>query len=96
MERNNLTAAEAVVDSLIEEGVEVVFGMTGDTVLPLLDAMYKRKDEIRYVTARVETGATAMAAPPAAWVAESGDSSEADAADTPALWSSNSVKTVFV
>ena len=61
MAENNLTAAEAVVDALIEEGVEVVFGMTGDTVLPLLDAMYHRKDEIRYVTARVETGATAMA-----------------------------------
>ena len=61
MAKNNLTAAEAVVDALIEEGVEVVFGMTGDTVLPLLDAMYHRKDEIRYVTARVETGATAMA-----------------------------------
>lgn len=61
MSGNMLTAAEAVVDALIEEGVEVVFGMTGDTVLPLLDAMYHRKKEIRYVTARVETGATAMA-----------------------------------
>ena len=59
--KNNPTAAEAVVDALIDEGVEVVFGMTGDTVLPLLDAMYHRRDEIRYVTARVETGATAMA-----------------------------------
>tara|TARA_B100000686_G_scaffold224280_1_gene231428 strand:+ start:1404 stop:3113 length:1710 start_codon:yes stop_codon:yes gene_type:complete len=61
MKKNNLTAAEAVIDALIDEGVEVVFGMTGDTVLPLLDAMYHRKDEIKYVTARVETGATAMA-----------------------------------
>lgn len=59
--KNNPTAAEAVVDALIEEGIEVVFGMTGDTVLPLLDAMYHRQDEIRYVTARFETGATAMA-----------------------------------
>jgi acetolactate synthase I/II/III large subunit len=59
--KNNMTAAEAVVDALIEEGIEVVFGMTGDTVLPLLDAMYHRQDEIRYVTARVETGATSMA-----------------------------------
>jgi acetolactate synthase I/II/III large subunit len=58
---NSMTAAEAVVDALIAEGIEVVFGMTGDTVLPLLDAMYHRQDEIRYVTARVETGATSMA-----------------------------------
>ena len=59
--KNAMTAAEAVVDALIEEGIEVVFGMTGDTVLPLLDAMYRRKEEIRYITARFETGATAMA-----------------------------------
>ena len=56
-----MTAAEAVVDALIEEGVEYVFGITGDTVLPLLDAMYHRQDEIHYVTARFETGATSMA-----------------------------------
>ncbi len=58
---NSLTAAEAIVDALIEEGIDTVFGMTGDTVLPILDALYHRKDEIRYVTARFETGATAMA-----------------------------------
>ena len=59
--KNSMTAAEAVVDALIEEGIEYVFGITGDTVLPLLDAMYHRQDEIRYVTARFETGATSMA-----------------------------------
>lgn len=59
--KNSITAAEAVVDALIEEGIEYVFGITGDTLLPLLDAMYHRQDEIRYVTARFETGATSMA-----------------------------------
>ena len=55
------SAAEAIVDALIEEGIEQVFGVTGDTVLPILDAIYHRQDRIKYITARFETGATAMA-----------------------------------
>lgn len=55
------TAAEAIVQHLIDEGVRFVFGITGDTVLPILDAMYDRKDEIRYITCRLETAATSMA-----------------------------------
>ena len=58
---NSPNAAEAIVDALIEEGIEYVFGMTGDTVLPILDAIYHRRDRIKYITARFETGATAMA-----------------------------------
>ncbi len=58
---NAPSAAEAIVDALIEEGVTHVFGVTGDTVLPILDAIYHRQDRIKYITARFETGATAMA-----------------------------------
>jgi thiamine pyrophosphate-dependent acetolactate synthase large subunit-like protein len=36
--KHSMTSAEAVVDALVEEGIEYVFGITGDTVLPLLDA----------------------------------------------------------
>ncbi|MBL0923761.1 MAG: thiamine pyrophosphate-binding protein, partial [Sphingomonadaceae bacterium] len=56
-----MNAAQAIVNSLIEQGIKVVFGMTGDTILPLLDALDQRKDEIRYVTTRFETGTTSMA-----------------------------------
>ncbi len=58
---NAETAAEAIVDALVDEGIEYVFGVTGDTVLPILDAIYHRENEIKYITARFETGATAMA-----------------------------------
>ena len=54
-------AAEAIVQHLIDEGVKHVFGITGDTVLPILDAMYGREDEIRYITCRLEHAATGMA-----------------------------------
>ncbi len=55
------TAAQYLVQHLIDEGIKFVTGITGDTVLPILDAMYDRQDEIRYVTCRMEHGATAMA-----------------------------------
>lgn len=53
-------AADLIVDHLVAEGVKCVFGITGDTVLPLLDAMYGRKD-IRYITCRLELACTSMA-----------------------------------
>jgi acetolactate synthase-1/2/3 large subunit len=55
------TAAEAIVQHLIDEGVKYVFGITGDTVLPILDAIYDRPNEIRYIANRLEHGATGMA-----------------------------------
>ncbi|MBI2317975.1 MAG: hypothetical protein HYU75_13525, partial [Betaproteobacteria bacterium] len=42
-------ASDAVVDALVEEGVQFVFGMTGDTILPIIDAIYRRQDKIRYI-----------------------------------------------
>lgn len=58
---NQQSAAEAVIDALAREGVKAVFGMTGDTVLPLLDVLYRRSDEIRYVTTKFEMSTAAMA-----------------------------------
>jgi acetolactate synthase-1/2/3 large subunit len=58
---NRQSAAEAIIDALVEEGVKAVFGMTGDTVLPLLDALYGRSAQIRYVTTKFEMSTAAMA-----------------------------------
>jgi acetolactate synthase-1/2/3 large subunit len=58
---NQQSAAEAIIDALIREGVKAVFGMTGDTVLPLLDALYGRSAQIRYVTTKFEMSTAAMA-----------------------------------
>ena len=35
---SHVTVAEEIVQHLIDEGVKCVFGLTGDTVLPILDA----------------------------------------------------------
>lgn len=51
-----MTGAQAIVRSLQEEGVEVVFGYPGGVVLPLFDALYEAEG-IRVILTRHEQGA---------------------------------------
>ncbi len=55
-----LTGAEAVVEMLKAHGVGVVFGLCGDTSLPLYDAL-ARLDSIKHVLTRDERHAAYMA-----------------------------------
>ena len=55
-----LTGAEAVVEMLKAHGVEVVFGLCGDTSLPLYDAM-ARLGSLKHVLTRDERHAAYMA-----------------------------------
>ena len=59
VEMATLTGAEAVVEMLKAHGVEVVFGLCGDTSLPLYDVFYSSK--IRHVLTRDERHAAYMA-----------------------------------
>lgn len=52
-----MSGAQALVRSLVAEGVEVVFGYPGGVVLPIFDALYEA-DEINTVLTRHEQGAT--------------------------------------
>ena len=54
-----MTGAEAVVEMLKAHGVEVVFGLCGDTSLPLYDAL--RGSSLRHVLTRDERHAAYMA-----------------------------------
>jgi len=51
-----LSGAEALLESLKNEGVEIMFGYPGGVVLPLYDVLYSRKD-IRHILVRHEQGA---------------------------------------
>lgn len=53
--------ADLLVDVLIEAGVEVIFGVPGDTGVVLYDALYDRTDRIQHILARDERHAGAMA-----------------------------------
>ncbi len=54
------TVAEYVVEQLVAWGVQRVYGVVGDTLLPLLDAL-DRRGHPRFVPARHETAAGLMA-----------------------------------
>ncbi|MFP7569987.1 thiamine pyrophosphate-binding protein [Marivita sp. S2033] len=54
-------AADHLVDQLQAQGTDAVFGVPGESYLPVLDAFYGREQSIRFVTCRQEGGA-AMAA----------------------------------
>ena len=58
---NTRRAADHLVDLLVSQGSTHVFGVPGESYLPVLDALYEREDEISFITCRQEGGA-AMAA----------------------------------
>jgi acetolactate synthase-1/2/3 large subunit len=56
-----MSGARALVHMLLQQGVEVVFGVPGDTSLPFYEALYDERSSIRHVLARDERSATFMA-----------------------------------
>ncbi|WP_261834651.1 acetolactate synthase 3 large subunit [Vibrio ishigakensis] len=56
-----LSGAEMVVQSLIEEQVEQIFGYPGGSVLDIYDALHAKSDQIKHVLVRHEQAATHMA-----------------------------------
>ena len=53
---NEITGAEIVLKSLVEQGVEVVFGYPGGAVLPIYDTLFKQ-NSIKHILVRQEGGA---------------------------------------
>ncbi|OEF87487.1 acetolactate synthase 3 large subunit [Vibrio breoganii] len=58
---NMLSGAEMIVQSLIEEEVEQIFGYPGGSVLDIYDALHAKTDKIKHVLVRHEQAATHMA-----------------------------------
>src|SRR3954468_6961324 len=55
------TAADILIETLVEWSVEVVFGLPGDGVNGIMEALRKRQDKIRFVQVRHEEAAAFMA-----------------------------------
>ena len=55
------TTADLLVEKLVEWDVSVVFGLPGDKIAQILDALRRRQDKIRFVLVRHEEGAAFMA-----------------------------------
>lgn len=56
-----LSGAEIVMECLLREGVNVVFGYPGGAILPVYDALHKYRNQIHHVLVRHEQGASHMA-----------------------------------
>src|SRR5258708_40017686 len=55
------TASDVLVDVLHDWGVEVVFGLPGDGIDGVVEALREARDRIRFVNVRHEEGAAFMA-----------------------------------
>ena len=55
------TAADVLVETLQAWGVEVVFGLPGDGINGIMEALRRKQDEIRFVQVRHEEAAALMA-----------------------------------
>jgi acetolactate synthase I/II/III large subunit len=53
----SLSGAEAVMESLLNEGVELMFGYPGGAIMPVYDALYSYSDRLKHVLVRHEQGA---------------------------------------
>jgi acetolactate synthase-1/2/3 large subunit len=54
-------AGHALVEALIEQGVDTCFGVPGESYLAVLDGLYEHRDRIRFIACRHENGASNMA-----------------------------------
>ena len=52
-----ISGAEAVILSLLCEGVETVFGYPGGAIMPIYDALFQYQEELRHILVRHEQGA---------------------------------------
>lgn len=52
-----ITGSKAIVFSLLQEEVDLIFGYPGGAIMPTYDALYDAKDRLRHVLIRHEQGA---------------------------------------
>src|SRR5438445_675299 len=56
-----MTAAEVLIDRLIDWGMEVIFGLPGDGINGIMEALRTRQEKIRFIQVRHEESAAFMA-----------------------------------
>jgi len=53
----SLTGAQAVVQAIIDEGSDLMFGYPGGAIMPVYDALYDVEDQLTHILTRHEQGA---------------------------------------
>jgi pyruvate dehydrogenase (quinone) len=64
--------ADILIDTLIDWGVDVVFGLPGDGINGIIEALRVRQDKIRFIQVRHEESAAFMATAYAKWTGKLG------------------------
>jgi acetolactate synthase-1/2/3 large subunit len=54
--KKTITGSEAVLQSLIEEGVDTIFGYPGGAIMPIYDALYDFREDLKHILVRHEQG----------------------------------------
>lgn len=57
-EIKEMTGAQMLMQALVDEGVDVLFGYPGGAIMPVYDAMYDYRDRLHHVLVRHEQAAT--------------------------------------
>ena len=53
-----LNGSQIIIECLIEQGVDTIFGYPGGAVLNIYDELYKNRDRIRHILTSHEQGAS--------------------------------------
>lgn len=59
--RNTMHGGQILANALVRQGVEIAFGVPGESFLPLLDGLVDHQERLRFITCRQEGGAAYMA-----------------------------------
>ena len=57
IKKNNIIGSHALLECLIAEGIDTLFGYPGGAIMPVYDAMYDYQDNLTHILARHEQGA---------------------------------------
>lgn len=61
IEYQSMKTSDIIAETLIDWGVEVIFGMPGDGINGFMDALRQRRDKIKFFLVRHEEAAAFMA-----------------------------------
>jgi thiamine pyrophosphate-dependent acetolactate synthase large subunit-like protein len=83
-----MTAADVLIETLIDWGVDVIFGLPGDGINGIMEALRTRQDQIRFIQARHEESAAFMACAYAKYTGRLGVCVDRSASDCVFRWRS--------
>ncbi len=57
MEHKKISGAKALIESMLREGVDTIFGYPGGAIMPVFDALYDYDQKVNHILTRHEQGA---------------------------------------